>query len=243
MQTCPPRRSLPPSETNHVTDQSPSTCPDFYSSLYWMRSPTQNFQLFCTGPDTLDAGPCCLYLQTPAEVGRPFLPLPVRSLRGFVLYCTKPLHSHTSLSHTEWVIWPKIGFLELATCGRQCTRLSPVPPALSLSLDSLFRSQYAWPTKGYKWCPVFDWLHLSLLEIFSVHFILKIALLFWNYSTLTFAIPHLCLLGKSTKKGSLRVQSSYPLTLHFLPLRLWEACVYEVLLSTRHHRLEPTRSA
>lgn len=148
MQTCPPRRSLPPSQTNHVTNRSPSTCPDLYPSLYWMRSPTQDLQLFCTVPDTLDAGPCCLYLQVPTEAGHPFLPLTVRSLCGFVLYCTKALRCHTSLSHTEWVIWPKIGFLALATCGRQCTRLSPVLPALSLSLDSLRRSQYARPAKG-----------------------------------------------------------------------------------------------
>lgn len=94
--------------------------------------------------------------------------LVLRGLCCFVHFNINPLHTHTNLNHTKRVTWSKIGFSELAgphpVAGSPMPRLSPVLP----SLDSLFWSQYA--SIEWKWCPVFDWLHPSLFEIFFCSF-------------------------------------------------------------------------
>lgn len=144
-----------------------------------MRSPTQNFQLFA---QSLTNGPhpwCWSLLLIPAAARwglTPFLllsdmistSLVLRGLCCFGHFYVNPLHTHTNLNHTKRVTWSKIGFSELAgplpVAGSPMPRLSPVLP----SLDSLFRSQYA--SIEWKWCPVFDWLHPSLFEIFFCSF-------------------------------------------------------------------------
>lgn len=106
-----------------------SSHPVFYSSLCWMRRPTQNSWLFCRDPDTLQTplwqDPAPSLCRRQQRLDTPFLPFTARHLRCFVHCWTKPLHSHTSLNHTEWAMWAQVGLLELTLWQ---ARLNPVPP-------------------------------------------------------------------------------------------------------------------
>ena len=129
--------------------------------LFWMRLPTQNFQLFCTIPDKLPTPPMLAlapwYLQMPAEVWCPFPDFNREMISTLVVPKVATLSTSISNPCIPTPVWitPSglFGLKEVswsllapyAVIGSPLKRISRVFPDLWPSLDLLFRFQYAWP--------------------------------------------------------------------------------------------------